>query len=445
MSILIATILTIINIAYFYYIGINNTAYLIPACINCFLTLKAMFSESDKPFTLYKMVNLFVYVFFVLANAVQLSNHNNVLTFHLTLNESDFVNFQILVLIILLVFNFVYYYVGNSTSQRLKKSRYFNYTFFDNRLNPKTLLLLATLGWLAVWTYYRFNIPMLMFRGEAVSRVAELQVSKSSNLLMQNFIRPIPFACFMICMLSKTKRRYCIYTFVLTLLTVFPTGMPRNAAAMYWIPIMCLCISKYLKNNVFMWTMITGLFVVFPFLSQFRSVSNYDDSKFSWSMDFLNQMDFDASQIFIASMKTELITFGHQLLGALLFFVPRSIWISKPGGSGALLVREQNGYWTNVAMPFFSEGYVNFGLFGILIFTVFIGWLCAKLDVIYWNKWMKNNNYLTGIYLIFLGAIIFIMRGDMMSSTAYTVGIMVSYAFCLVLCSNYRIVKFVWK
>ncbi len=37
------------------------------------------------------------------------------------------------------------------------------------------------------------------------------------------------------------------------------------------------------------------------------------------------------------------------------------------------------------------------------------------------------------------------MRGDLMSSTAYTVGIMVSYALCLSLCSNYKFTKIVWK
>ena len=79
-------------------------------------------------------------------------------------------------------------------------------------------------------------------------------------------------------------------------------------------------------------------------------------------------------------------------------------------------------------MPFFAEGYINFGWFGIIGFTVCIALLTSKIDQSFWNaKRRKSKSYKLGYYLFLLGAIIFIMRGDLLSSTAYFVGTMGGY------------------
>ena len=85
-------------------------------------------------------------------------------------------------------------------------------------------------------------------------------------------------------------------------------------------------------------------------------------------------MNFDASQEFMIAMKWQTITWGYQLLGALFFFVPRAIWATKPIGSGAMLASHQPRAFTNIAMPYWGEGYMNFGILGVVIFTIILAY-----------------------------------------------------------------------
>jgi len=253
-----------------------------------------------------------------------------------------------------------------------------------------------------------------------------IEVQESSiaeELIFTKIIRSLPWACFVIGYISNKSKTILIVLFSLMLMTIFPTGLDRNATAMYWIPVVVLLFSKYIKRNRFVWFMLIALFIIFPFFDNFRHFNGEISLKFN--LDYLDSMNFDASQLFMATIGTNTITYGSQLLGALCFFIPRAIWPTKPIGSGHFLVSSNDGWFTNVSMPFFSEGYINFGFIGIIIFISIIGSLCYYADKEYWKRPITIKS---GYYLILLGAIIFIMRGDLMSSFAFTIGIMLSYA-----------------
>ena len=81
------------------------------------------------------------------------------------------------------------------------------------------------------------------------------------------------------------------------------------------------------------------------------------------------------------------ISWGNQLLGAILFFVPRSIWPSKPLGTGhtAIVALDQH-YFSNVSAPLIAEGYVNFGIVGVVLFALAAGWIFRKLDSAFWCR-----------------------------------------------------------
>jgi len=395
-----------------------------------------MFSNEKQPFTLVKMVNLFIYIFFILANGVQLALGSRILTFSCPMRIEDFILFQLIVLMILLIFNGIYHMSYNKWKKKIETS----IKVENIKVKYKLLLIVSFAGCIMTWAYFGFSPNMMLLRGFAEEAIHESSATVASNNLFQQVVRPIPFCCFVICMLSNASKRMIIYTFMLTLITVFPTGIARNAAAMYWIPVMVLIFSKWMRHNLFMWIMIGAIFVVFPFFNLFRSIK-YNNFEFEWSMKFFSDMNFDAGQIFMATIKTDLITYGNQILGPIFFFIPRSIWETKPVGSGHYLVTVNHGWFTNVSMPYFSEGYINFGWIGVVLFTIALAWVCARLDFKYWRKWFSVSNLKCGYYLILLGAIIFIMRGDLMSSTAYTVGILISYSLVVALCTKKRFVK----
>ena len=121
-------------------------------------------------------------------------------------------------------------------------------------------------------------------------------------------------------------------------------------------------------------------------------------------------------------------TWGMQMLGALLFWVPRTFWPSKPIGTGAM-VSEQLGFeFTNLSVPIMTEPLVDFGLIGVPIAAFAFGWLLASLDRSYWTPFDPSRSpvgfrRIDVIYPFWVGMVLFVTRGDLLSSFGYTVGI----------------------
>ena len=71
-------------------------------------------------------------------------------------------------------------------------------------------------------------------------------------------------------------------------------------------------------------------------------------------------------------------SFGYQLLSALLFFIPRSIWSSKPVSTGEVvgdyLVDKHNFEFNNLSNPLVSEGFINFGFIGVLLMALVLSY-----------------------------------------------------------------------
>jgi hypothetical protein len=117
-----------------------------------------------------------------------------------------------------------------------------------------------------------------------------------------------------------------------------------------------------------------GVFTVFEFLDKFRYFS-YESNKsfdFKINFNFLKKGHFDAYENFVRAIEIDFITYGDQLQGALLFFVPRFLWKDKPIGSGAALAEKSNYNFGGISMPFIGEGYVNFGTIGSFLFMLLL-------------------------------------------------------------------------
>lgn len=438
-SIVSVSILSLITPVYFIIAeGISNVSYVGLIFINTAIMGMSMFSKERQPFTLQKMVNLFMYVFFVVANAIQFARSTRTLTFRLSFSEQDYIAFQVMVLIISILFNGVYSMLYKSQRKKMLSLSY-KREHELLQVNEMMLILFSCLATFWIIVQFRSNPLRLFFRGiedDTLYHASNAYSETSTGLLMDKVVRPFPFIALMLSGLCKSRNETKWLLLILTLIVSCPTGLSRNAAAMVWLPLFIVYFGKHLKKNIFIWAMVVALFVIFPFFNIFRHWNG--SLEFSWSMDFLNDINFDASQIFMATVKTDFITYGYQLLGVLFFFIPRSLWPSKPVGSGHALVDMNYGYFNNVSMPYFSEGYVNFGAIGVVIFTIFLSWISVRLDTAYWFKWKNTKDFRQGYYLISIGMVIFIMRGDLMSSFTYTVGVVVVYTLCVFLVTNHH-------
>lgn len=188
---------------------------------------------------------------------------------------------------------------------------------------------------------------------------------------------------------------------------------------------------KKLGNQIyFIFMMIIGL-IVFPFIGQIRLSKGIQDIKLDINvLSVVASGDFDAYTMFMNIIRYVQIysyEYGMQLLGAIFFFVPRSIWIDKPVGTGYHVAESFNFFFKNLSAPLIAESYINFGILGIIVFGYIIGKIVKTVDISYWYNIDNNeNNYLYFAYPFIMMFFFFMLRGDLLSSYAYIFGFIIS-------------------
>ena len=382
-----------------------------------------LFKLKKEPYSLYKIFIIFIAFFFCVAPIIQYKE--NVRFFGTYFSDKDYLVTSIYVLFILVSVTILY----------LKFRRKFNdkkngQGRLDEIVEIKTSkeLFLMFISF-SVCCYYlylnNFNLISLFFRGgEFVDRVNQSQIV---GLIVNNFIRPMPMIIFLCAYIMKVKHKIVLpILFVLMIISSPPTGMARFSAAAMYIPVLLVMFPFLKKGNNLIVLIIVGLLVVFPFLDNFRHMSSGKEIEIQLNFDQFCQLHFDSYSMFMRVLKENVVTFGKQLLGVIFFFVPRSIWPDKPTGSGHFIMTSMKSDFTNVSMPYFGEGYINFGFLGVIVFVILISYVMAKLDSHYWNVvTLKSIDQIR--YFILLGLLIFILRGDLMSSCAFTCGFLASF------------------
>lgn len=385
----------------------------------------AIFSQEDKPYTLYKVFHIFMLFFFSIAPAVQYKYNTRMLG--TTFSDDLYIFTEIWSLVAVLVFNACYYFSSHYESSNIQSSTSYN------RLGTSREILFIAVSIAVLFVVFYLNgrnfMAMFVRSGELKEAVSQ-KVGQTENLIFSQFFRPMPMILFLFAWMCGVKHRITLYIlFFLLLLSNMPTGVARNYAAGIWIPVLLTIVPFLRKRNVFVLLLTFGLLIVFPFLNSFRNFTG----NIEWGINF-NQfadMNFDAFSMFMRVIDYGDITYGRQLLGVLFFFIPRSIWPTKPVGSGWYIAHQTGLVFGNISMPIFGEGWLNFGAIGMIAFTLILAWFCARQDKSYWQIIVNQSDDIRSVrYFIIMGMLLFILRGDLMSSFAYTTGILISYLFC---------------
>jgi len=391
-----------------------------------------IFTREKEPYSLFKVFSLFSLFFFGIAPLLQFY-YKTVIWYYRPLSEWETFSTNSLVILIL-----VFYKIFYDLFRKLKINkgiiRKVDLYKLNNKVNYQRailLLIISFCSFIIVFQSNNYNILAMMIRGGDLLDIVEstgADVSPTKWLIINNFIRPTAMMCFFYYIVSPKPNKLVLFVLlILAVTTCFPTGMPRFAAAAMYIPFMLLIFKFARKKNVFSLIFIFGLLVVFPFLDIFRAISDNDNIKLETNFEMFLQGHFDSYQNFALIVSNNIITYGRQLLGVLLFWMPRSIWYDKPIGSGAFAAEKMNFTFDNVSANYFAEGYINFGLIGVILFLIVLAYITARLDSFYW-KYVghSKNNYFSVLYTISLGFLFFILRGDLLSSTAYTFGFIFS-------------------
>lgn len=222
---------------------------------------------------------------------------------------------------------------------------------------------------------------------------------------------------------------FLLFLFVVLLLKN-PIFERRNAIGPIYLAIICLVFPALLRGRTFLVFGILIMVLAFPASSLLThqygvsegGVVNIEQVLHQVKGHY-NDLHYDAwsnglsMQKMIADMGH---TWGVQLLGALLFFIPRSVWPEKPVSSGEMMgqyLMENASLWfSNISFSLPFEFYLDFGLLGVIFSAVGLAFLVMLLErkasrCIVWHVFLIYFSF----YLYFL------MRGPFLPAFAYLV------------------------
>lgn len=399
----------------------SSRVYITSIVIQIFAIYK-VFIDSKIAFSLKKMFYLFNFFFFGVAPLLQFYEKYAAYGGKV-LKEENFFHLNIVIIVIMILYEVFYSFfiksvkVKNHVSER---------NVHLSRKQIVILMFVSIVGFLVTFYTNDFDVVSMMVRGGDLKRTSEISSTALSLFLGQVF-RPMPMiSLFFVLLDKKVDFKIKALFFILAVATIFPMGVPRFFAAALYIPLLLILFPILSRKNLFSIIFVLGLLIIFPFLDKFRGFERDEKLELGFDFKMFNSGHFDSYQNFANIVVGDIVTYGQQLIGVIFFWVPRSIWPTKPVGSGTLLANKLNLVWDNISANFFAEGYINFGYPGILLFIVVIALYSAKLDKKYWSGGYMDNSFKI-IYMILNGMIFFMLRGDLLSSTAFTVGFLGSY------------------
>jgi hypothetical protein len=295
---------------------------------------------------------------------------------------------------------------------------------------------------LYVISLFSWNFLTMFFRGGEFASDMEVEL-KSSYLIVEFFLRPLIFNVGLFLFFFSGRRKLVSTIGLLVgMYAVFPTGVPRFLAAALYMPFILhwafthagyqkagLRSLKLFLPNILLF----GLFFVFPFLDIFRWYTSTGDNSFSiLDLNTILSGHFDGYQMLVRAIDVGDLTFGFGFLGAFLFFVPRSIWPSKPIGSAQEIAALSNLSFDNLSMTLVAELYLNFWYLGICFGALSVGILFKLVD----KSFLKIRYYEVSVQWIYyfqlIGLLLFVLRGSFLSAFAYSTA--VAFSWIAILC-----------
>ena len=205
------------------------------------------------------------------------------------------------------------------------------------------------------------------------------------------------------------------------LVIVNPVGSPRYALMTVLLGLLtALGLVQQIRVYRFLAvSALAALLLLFPVLDTFRYSLNAG-IHFTGVVDALTDGDYDSfGQLnnTIWYVETCGLAFGNQLTGALLFWVPRSLWEGKPVDTGILLAEAKGYDFSNLSAPLPAELYINFSWAGVVVGMTILGYLIRRWDSSNNRRIMElGSPTVVGCILPFY--FLLLLRGSLLQATA---------------------------
>ncbi|MBL8660349.1 MAG: hypothetical protein JNM75_11410 [Rhodospirillales bacterium] len=175
---------------------------------------------------------------------------------------------------------------------------------------------------------------------------------------------------------------------------------------------------------------VIGTFTIFPMSQQINRQEGFNfDIQVPPIEEYMTHGDLDGFQ---TTMNTLVYvdrfghTYGRQILSAVLYFVPRSIWSGKSLATGNMTSAALGFKFNNLSSPIISELYIDGSFFAVILGAMALGYAYRRLDYLF-----TAVNDIGGVTLyrvlvaLICGFTIILMRGALlgvMSPVATSIG-----------------------
>ncbi|MEP9357610.1 hypothetical protein [Sphingomonas sp. KR3-1] len=371
----------------------------------------------------YATVNIFLLLFFYVAPIYQIIEYRETLINNYNPPFSQMILANIFIFLFTAIFLIVYKRRIAVVHKPLLK-------ISDEKIQGAFPILVLLSVFAAAWAFETMRTSAVTIDDDA-AMVGDILITIRHKVA---FVVPFATLGFYLC--RKNMKRSLIVIGFLILLTLMTKNIlmdRRNALGPVYLSILFLLVWKNRISSGSVFVLVgSALLFVFPITAIF--INNPIDS---WG-DLLNfenisreirghfvDMHYDAWANVVAAIQfveTEGLQLGRQLLGALLFFFPRGMWADKPISSGQMLgdyLVLNHGLWfTNISFPFPAEGFVDFGVVGVLFYAMALGGYSQRLD--YFVNRGGAVDRTSALYFSFY--LTFVMRGAFLPAFAYGVG-----------------------
>ena len=227
--------------------------------------------------------------------------------------------------------------------------------------------------------------------------------------------------------LMPVNRNYLICLFIWILILANPIGNPRQVTLFMLLP----TIFYWLHDHK---TLSKLFFLLLPFLLTFSAnpINRYTGAfQTPRLLSISRNGDYDAFSQFANSISLSnqnVFPIFKQILGSILFFVPRTFWLTKPNDTGVEIAKQLGLHFQNLSSPWIAEAYVNARIPGVILVSAIIGIYLTRIDLK-----SKSNILHYLVSGIMAGVLFIVLRGSLLQATGR-----VAFTTCLIyfLCSN---------
>ncbi|MET3386277.1 MULTISPECIES: O-antigen polymerase [Rahnella] len=211
---------------------------------------------------------------------------------------------------------------------------------------------------------------------------------------------------------SFGKFSYCIFIIciVINLIINSPLSSPRFHFLSMAIAI--AVVFNKMKSRLSLAVLFIAspifLFILFPLVKHLGESSN-NYNTYDLSDYVVKGLDFDSFQQLVNIVRFVSDTgysWGVNFIAGISFFIPRSLWESKPTNLGMLAAEHQGYFYTNLSAPLVGELYYAGDMIFVILGALIIGVITGRADS-FLSKAKVSYYYFIGLWLSSFSFIIF--------------------------------------